>query len=139
MCRTDHPAAILIQLDQHHPDKQQALCLEYAETSGLRAVALCHHADDCIALVGLGKVTAVITAVEPGGGLAEHLERCGGRLHVVRETKTRIRRDVTHLVGRMYRSGIDTGQIAAILEVPTRDVRKALFRAGIIRPRPPSG
>lgn len=129
------PAAILIQNDRQHPDKQQALCLEYAETSGLQTVALCYSPADCMALVMVGKVEAVITAVDPGGHCAEDLERFGAKLHVVRETKTRVRRDVDHLVGRMYNSGLDTGQIATILEVNTHDVRRALYRAGIPRRR----
>lgn len=132
------PAAILIQNDRPHPDKQQALCLEYAESSGLRAVALCYHSQDCMALVMIGKVKAVITAVDPGGHCAEDLERFGAKLHVVRETKSRVRRDVDHLVGRMYNTGLDTGQIATILEVDTKDVRRALFRSGIPRRRSPN-
>lgn len=131
------PAAILIQPDRQHPDKQQALCLEFAESAKLRAVALCHHPGDCLALAVAGEVRDVIAAVDPGGHLAADLERCGARLHIVRETKARIRRDVTHLAGRMYNSGLDTKQIARILEVDSQEVRRALFRQRI-RPRPPS-
>lgn len=131
------PAAILIQNDRQHPSKQEALCLEYAEASGLRAVALCYHPSDCLALVMAGKVKAVITAVDPGGHCAVDLDRFGAKLHIVRETKARIRRDVEHLVGRMYNSGLDTKQIATILEVDSQDVRRALFRQRI-KPRPPT-
>lgn len=126
-------AAILIQLDKPHPDKQTTLCLEYTETSGLRAQVLCHLPSECLAMVMAGTVKAVITAVDPGGQLGEDLARFGGTLHVVREVRTRRRLDVRRLVERMRSRGLDSQEIAAILDVDTKEIRRAMFRS-----RPPS-
>lgn len=117
-------AAILIQLDQPHPSKQEILCFEYAIASRLQVIAVCHHGYEALSMIMAGTVAAVITAVNPGGDLAEDLGRFGGQLHIVRDGPPPQRQDVGRLARRMYRSGLDTTQIATILEVPPEQVRK---------------
>lgn len=115
-------AAILIQLGQPHPVKQQILCFEYALAARLQPFAVCHLADEALAMIMAGTVAAIITAVDPGGSLAGDIGRWGGQLHIVRDVpqQPRLRR----LAERMYRSGLDTGQIAAILEVSPERIRQ---------------
>lgn len=130
------PAAILIQLERQHPDKQEALCLEYAEAHRLQCIAMCYHIDDCRALVMSGAVSVVVAAIDPGESLGEDIERFGGKLHIVRNIRTSITRGIAHLVQRMYRRGLDAATIAEILGVSLQDVKRTLFRQGI-KPRSP--
>jgi hypothetical protein len=128
------PAAILIQRDKPHPEKQEAICLEFAETHGYRVGWLCFHWQDCMGLVLDRSVQAVIAAIDPGEDVAEAIARAGGTLCVARNVQVRVRRDVHQLVVRMHNSGLDTQEISKILQVNSRDVRRSLWRAGI-RPR----
>lgn len=118
------PAAILIMMDRPHPDKQEAIALAAAAT--FTVVALCHHWQDCLALALTKHISAVVCAVDPGDGVREAFERVGTTLVVAREQAVRIRRNQTQLVQRLYLRGIDTQEIAEILEIDTRDVRKSL-------------
>jgi hypothetical protein len=127
------PAAILILLDRPHPDKQEALALAAATAEELHVAALCHQWEDCLALVVTRYILVVVSACDPGSPARRALESAGARLVVAREEQPRIRRDVAHLAVRMYRRGIDTQEISAILEVCSRDIRAALSRAGIRR------
>jgi hypothetical protein len=118
-------AAVLIQLDQPHPGKQELLCIQYALSSGLHVIGKCHEGYEALAMVTAGTVAAIITVVNPGGSLADDLARWSGQLHVVRPVvPTRRRPDVERLAGRMYQSGLDTQAISIILEVPPEQVRK---------------
>lgn len=115
-------AAILIQLNQPHPGKQEILCFEYALASKLEPFGVCHRVDEALAMVMAGTVTAVITAIDPGGSLAEDLARFGGQLHIVRQhLRTPA---VESLENRVLRSGLDTGQIATLLQVSPEEVRR---------------
>lgn len=126
-------AAILIQLDHPHPGKQENLCLEYAAATHLQAIAVCHQAHEALAMVMAGTVAAVIAVVDPGGELGADIRRFGGTLHIVRDLP-RQRSDLDRITERMYRSGLDTQQIATILEVPPEEVRRRRFRRNLRRP-----
>lgn len=117
-------AAILIQLDQHDVGKQEILCFKYALATGLHVIGKCHHPDEALAMVMAGTVAAVITAVDPRGHLAQDLARFSGQLHIVREAPRPKGPDAGELCRRLYRSGLDTQQIATILEVPPEQVRR---------------
>lgn len=129
------PAAVLIQRDRPHADKQETLAFAYAVANQLRIITRCHDLQDCIALLLTLQVRAVVVAVDPGGGARQMVERHGGQFHVARE-QPRVRRDVSHLAERMHARGVDTTDIAAILQVDTRDVRRSLLRSGIPPRRP---
>lgn len=129
-------AAILIQRDKPHPDKQRKICLEFAEANGLRIHSLCHHWRDCVGLVESGAITQVITAIDPGTEAKEAFEEAGGTLCVVRNTQVRVRRDAHEIAVNMYRRGYDTQEISAILRVNSGDVRRSLWRAGIRQRKP---
>lgn len=122
------PAAILIMAERPHPDKQEALALAAANAEKLHLVALCHHWQDCLALILTHHVVAVVCALDPGDDARLALETAGGRLVVARETTSRIRRSVESLVGRLARRGMSATDIAEVLEVSTRDVRRSLDR-----------
>lgn len=125
-------AAILIQLDQPHPGKQEILCLEYAVANKLQAVTVCHQAYEALAVVMAGTVAAVIAAVDPGGTLAADLRKFGGQLHIVRDLP-RQRTDVDLMAERMDRLGLTTQQIATILAVDPEEVRRRKIRRNLKR------
>lgn len=125
-------AAILIQLDQPHVGKQELLCFEYAIANRLQVFAVTQEAAAALSMIVAGTVAAIISAIDPGGTLRVDVERCGGQLYVVREARRR-RRDVDQLAERMYESGLDTKQIAKILQVPPEDVRRDHFRRNLRR------
>jgi predicted RNase H-like nuclease (RuvC/YqgF family) len=126
------PAAILIQQDKSHVDKQQAICLEYAEANNYQVRVLCFLQRDCIGLILDRTVTAVITAVDPGAGVAEAIMRAGGRLIVVRES-CRKRPDADDVADGMKKAGLTTQQIATILREPLEEVKRRLFRRNLKR------
>jgi hypothetical protein len=128
------PAAILIQRNKPHPDKQEAICLDFAAANGLRVKVLCHHWQDCMSLIAAGVISAIITAIHPGDDVEDAITKAGGSLCVARVEQVRVRRDVGQLVVRMHKRGIDTQEISQILQVNSGDVRRSLRRAGI-RPR----
>lgn len=125
-------AAILVQLDAPHVAKQQVLCLEYALANKLQAIAVCHQAYEALSMVMAGTVAVVISAIDPGGSLAADLERFGGRLCVVRESRRR-RPDADIMVERMYARGLTTVEISAILEEPPEEVRRRRIRRNLKR------
>lgn len=128
------PAAVLIQPDKPHPDKQRAICFEYAEVNGYDAPTICHHWQACMSLVLDGKVTTVITAVDPGPEISEALEKAGATLCVAREAPVgRLRRDVTELAVTLHKAGVDTQEMSAMLRVNPGYIRRILYRAGIRR------
>lgn len=119
------PAAVLILLDRPHPDKQQALALAAAAAERLQVVALCHHWQDALALLLTKHIAAVVCAIDPGEDVAAAIGRVG-RLVVARQQPSRIRRSVDQLVARMAGRGMDSQEIAYILDVPTSDIRRSL-------------
>ncbi len=119
------PAAVLILLDRPHPDKQQALALAAAAAERLNIVALCHHWQDALALLLTKHITAVVCAIDPGEDVTAAIGRVG-RLVVAREQHSRIRRSVDQLVARLAGRGMDSQEIAEVLDVPTSDVRRCL-------------
>lgn len=114
-------AAILIQLDQPHPGKQEILCIEYALASKLDVYAVTNNVPAAVSMVVAGTVAAIITVLDPGGTLADDLAQWGGQLHIVRSSPPR-RRDA--LEARILGSGLDTHQIATLLQVPPEEVRR---------------
>ncbi len=128
------PAAILILADRPHPDKQEALALAAAAAEQLRVLALCYHWQDCMALLLSRHVVAVVCAIDPGDDARKALETAG-RLVVARESTSRIRRSVHQLVRRLAGRGMSPKDIAEVLDVPTRDVRRSLGH--LPRPREP--
>lgn len=122
------PAAILILADRPHPEKQEALALAAAAAERLRIIALCHHWQDCLSLILTRHIGVVVSALDPGDDCRQAVETAGGRLVVARESTSRIRRSVDALVGRLARRGMLPQDIAEVLEVPTREVRRALAR-----------
>lgn len=122
------PAAILIMANRPHPDKQEALALAAAAAEQLRVVALCYHWQDCLALILTRHIGTIVCALDPGDDCRSAVETAGGRLVVARESTSRIRRSVDALVARLAGRGMPPQDIAEVLEVPTRDVRRALAR-----------
>ena len=127
------PAAILILMDRPHPDKQMELALTVA--AEVPVFTICYHWRDCLKLILSGHISAVICAVDPGGEARDRLDQAGAQLVVVREEPARIRRNLNRLIERLYSRGMDSQEIATILEVPAQDVRQSLDRTGIRRPR----
>lgn len=120
------PAAILILADRPHPDKQEAIALAAAAAEQLRVLALCYHWQDCLSLILTRHIGVIVCALDPGDDCRSAVEVAGGRLVVAREATSRIRRSVTQLVARLARRGMDSQEIAYVLDVPTADVRKSL-------------
>ena len=120
------PAAILILADRPHPDKQEAVALAAAAAEKLRILALCYHWQDCLALLLTHHIAVVVCAVDPGDDARSAIETAGGRLVVARESTSRIRRSVHQLIARLARRGMRPEEIAEVLDVPTRDIRKTL-------------
>jgi hypothetical protein len=128
------PAAILIQPDKPHPDKQWAVCFEYAEVNGFDAPTICHHWQACMSLVLDGAVTAVITAVDPGPEVMDALETAGATVCVAREAPpSRLRRDISELAVTLHKAGVDTQEMSRMLRVDMGYIRRILYRAGIGR------
>lgn len=126
--------AIYIQHDKAHPDKQEAVCLYYAEQQGMDVVALCAEDRGCVAMIRTGGIGAVVTALDPGADFASDVEAAGGRLFIARDqAEPRVRRDVGALVGRMAKLGMPPTDMAKILEVSTAEISKALLK---MRQRP---
>lgn len=111
-------AAVLIQLDQPHPSKQELLCFEYAVTSRLEVIAVTNEVSAALSMVMVHTVAAVIAAVDPGGTFADELARWGGQLHVVRPRRS------DGIEDRVLRSGLDTQQIARLLKVSPEEARR---------------
>lgn len=120
------PAAILILADRPHPDKQEAIALAAAAAEQLQVAALCFHWNDCMALLLSRHIAAVVCALDPGEDARSALETAGGRVFIAREATGRIRRSVSQLVARLARGGMDSQEIAYVLDVPTADVRRSL-------------
>jgi hypothetical protein len=121
------PAAVLILIDRPHPDKQELLAHATAAAEQLRVTTRCYRWEDCLALLLTAQVVAVICAVDPGDDVRAALEHAG-RVIIARETRGRARRDLDQLMERMYRRGIDTQEISAILQVTSGDVRRSVWR-----------
>lgn len=120
------PAAILILANRPHPDKQEAVALAAAAAEQLRILALCHHWQDCLSLILTHHIVTVVCALDPGEDARSAIETAGGRVLVAREATSRIRRSVTQLVARLAGRGMDSQEIAYVLDVPTSDVRRSL-------------
>lgn len=120
------PAAILILADRPHPDKQEAVALAAAAAEKLRILALCHHWQDAVALILTHHIVAVVAALDPGPDVRAAIERLGGRLVVARKSTSRIRRSVDQLVARLAGRGMKVEEIAEVLDVPTREIRRSL-------------
>lgn len=120
------PAAILILIDRPHHDKQEALALAAAAAEKLHPTALCHHWQDCLSLLLAKHILAVVVALDPGDEARSAIETAGGRLVVAREAQGRIRRSVSQLVARLARRGMDSQEIAYVLDVPTAEIRRSL-------------
>lgn len=120
------PAAVLILIDRPHPTKQEALALAAAAAEALRVQALCHAWRDVMPLLLTRHIVAVVCALDPGEAARSAIETAGGRLIVARETSSRIRRSVDQLVSRLAGRGMDSQEIAYVLDVPTSDVRRSL-------------
>jgi hypothetical protein len=132
-------AAILILIERPLPDKQEAVAAAFALAQGLNVVARCCKLDDALAMLVLQTVAAVVCALDPGRGARARIEQAGGLLFVARvEPVTRLRREVSQLAVRMYRSGLDTQEISNILEVDPSEVRQSLARGGVQRRPPPN-
>lgn len=118
-------AIIYINHDQPHPDKQEALTLRHAEAVGLHVVALCANPAACAAVVRSGGAAVVVVAVEDPG-LDELVRAAGGRVEVARPAAApgRVRRGLVGIVQRMVCRGMDTGDIAEILDVDTGEIRR---------------
>lgn len=121
-------AAILILATRPHPEKQEAIALAAAAAERLRIVALCHHWQDCLSLILTRHIAVVVCALDPGDDARSAIEAAGGRLLVARQTTSRIRRSVDQLVARLARRGMAVEEIAEVLDVPTREIRKSLHR-----------
>lgn len=130
------PAAVLILLERPHPDKQGALALAAAAAEKLHVVALCHHWQDAMALIVTHHIVAVVTALDPGPDVRAAIERLGGRLVVARKSTCRIRRSVDQLVTRLARRGMEVEEIAEVLDVPTREIRRSLGQPPRASPDP---
>jgi hypothetical protein len=112
-------------LDRPHPQKQQAIAL--AAAAGYVVTALCYHWQDCLALALTKHISVVVCAIDPGAEVRDAFDRVGATVVVARQQTVRIRRDVNQLIERLYRRGIvDTQEIADILEVDTKEVRRTL-------------
>jgi hypothetical protein len=121
------PAAILIQRDKPYPDRQRVMCQRYAEKHDYRVVAIGRRWADCYVMVVNRVVAVVICATDPGVEVGERIEAAGGQLRVVRRgglPQPRLRRDVAGLVARMRIRGYDTAEIAGLLDIDARDVRR---------------
>lgn len=118
------PAAVLILIDRPHPDKQRVVAFAAAEQ--LRPITECHRWQDCLALILTRHIAAVVCALDPGDDARRAIESAGGRLIVARESTSRIRRSVNQLVSRLAGRGMDSQEIAYVLDVPTADVRRSL-------------
>lgn len=121
-------AAILILAERPHPDKQELIALAAAAAEQFRVIALCHHWQDALALVLSRHIAAVVCALDPGDDARGGIETAGGRLVIAREQPGRIRRSVHQLVLRLARRGMGAQEIAEVLDVPTRDVRRSLAK-----------
>lgn len=120
-------AVIFIQPDKPHPDKQQAVCLAYAEGRRLRVVSLCRAAADCVALVKSGAIDVVVAAVAVPEDVVDQVEAAGGSVDVVRpDPRPRLRRDAAALVLRLATKGLTAHAIAEVLAIPVADVREAM-------------
>lgn len=123
------PVALYIQYDKPHPDKQEALCLAYADRMGLKVAALCRDLAAGIAMIRSGGIRGVITACDPDAEFRDGVDVAGGRLFVAREhTQPRPRRDVSALIGRMLGIGLSPRDMARVLEISTVEVRAAMLR-----------
>lgn len=120
------PAAILILADRPHPDKQRAIAFAAASAEQLAVYTLCDTWRTCLTLIHDGHIDTVICALDPGEEACVAIERAGGRLVVAREQQSRIRRSVHQLVARLAGRGMDSQEIAYVLDVPTADVRRSL-------------
>lgn len=121
-------AAILILIDRPHQEKQWAIAAAAAAAEHLRVLHLCHDWHACMSLVLARSIGTVICALDPGEEIRSAIETAGGRVIVAREATGRIRRSVTDMVARLTRvnKGMDSQEIAYVLDVPTSDVRKSL-------------
>lgn len=122
------PAAILIVVERPHPEKQWAVAQTAAAAEQLRVLTLCRHWQECLSLILTRHIATVICALDPGEDARKAIETAGGKVIVARESSSRIRRSVTDMVNRLIRldKGMDSQEIAYVLDVPTADVRRSL-------------
>lgn len=120
------PAAVLILIDRPHPNKQRVIAFAAAAAEQLRPITECHDRQSCLALILSRHIAAVVCALDPGEDSRATIEKAGGRLIVARESTSRIRRSVNQLVSRLAGRGMDSQEIAYVLDVPTADVRRSL-------------
>lgn len=125
-------AAIYIQHNKQHPDRQETLALRHAEAAELDVVALCSDPATCLALIRSGAVSVLVSALPLDADVVDDVEAAGGVVAVVRDEHgvPRPRREVRSLAARMASRGMEVPEIAEILDLPTGEVRRLLRRKG---------
>lgn len=122
------PATILILTDQPHPEKQWAIAHAAATAEKLRVHTICHHWHACLALILTRHIRTVISALDPGEDARKAIATAGGHLVVAREEQSRVHRSIHQMVTRLtnLNKGMDSQEMAYVLDVSTADVRRAL-------------
>lgn len=125
-------AVLFVQHSKPHPEKQQALCLRYAEPR-YTTVGICFGPEDCLALLRSGAADVVVVALDPAEDFAEEVRRVGAELAVARpgDRPRSARRAASTIAVRLRKKGMTPAEIAEVLEIPVRDVRIALKQAGL--------
>jgi len=124
-------AAILIHLNGAPRAKQEQACFKYCIEHGYTATSLAFNAADAIRLVRSKIVDVVVAAYTTDGeaDLEGVVSKAGGRLERVR--KSRMVREVGKLVEKLFARRMSVGEISAILEMPTCDVRAELRKRNL--------
>lgn len=132
--KTPAARAVLLLIEETTlgPDRQMRACMAYADQHHLEVAALTTSQHGAVGTVTAGLVSVLLCAVEPlGGGLPQwvytQVEKCGGRLLVVRRNAPRARAaddaEKALIRAALTNSDGDVDLVARLLGLPADRVR----------------